>query len=211
MKPLSKWYDNFDENGKRKQEEVTVEYMNVYSKALVELFIVIPKSVYEILDTRRLMACKEEDRLKEYVLVELCLVIAKAKMDRVLKVSNPEFSSKARVNKIMIGKIYEVAKDTKIILRTILLENKYEVVPEKTKDNLEAVKTKDDILEDAPEVNELSMQLDDQGNDNALKKVKFYNTIEDKGEKDAGHVGDNNNKDDNPPKKVETKKSAKKV
>lgn len=37
LKPLTKWYDNFDESGKITLEEATIEYLNVYSKALIEL------------------------------------------------------------------------------------------------------------------------------------------------------------------------------
>lgn len=45
LRPLSEWYDNFDESGKGTLEESTIEYMNVYSKALNELMSVIPKSL----------------------------------------------------------------------------------------------------------------------------------------------------------------------
>lgn len=53
LKPLSEWCDNFDESSKRTLEEATVEYLNVYSKALIELMTIIPKSLYDILDARR--------------------------------------------------------------------------------------------------------------------------------------------------------------
>lgn len=42
--PLSEWYDNFDDSGKRTLEEVVVDYLNVYSKELIELILVIPKA-----------------------------------------------------------------------------------------------------------------------------------------------------------------------
>lgn len=65
LKPLSEWYDNFDENGKRTLEEATVYYLNLYSKlSLIEIMSVIPKSLYEILDARRQTTNKEDERLK---------------------------------------------------------------------------------------------------------------------------------------------------
>lgn len=53
LKSLLEWYENFDENGKRKLEEATVEYLNVYRKSLIELMSKIAKSLYKVLDMRR--------------------------------------------------------------------------------------------------------------------------------------------------------------
>lgn len=50
FKPLSKWYENFDEFRKRTLVEATVVYLNVYSKSQIELITVILKSLYDILD-----------------------------------------------------------------------------------------------------------------------------------------------------------------
>ncbi|XP_059070688.1 uncharacterized protein LOC131860308 [Cryptomeria japonica] len=52
LNPLSEWYENFDENGKRTLEEATIEYVNVYRKALIELMSKIIKSLYKVLDMR---------------------------------------------------------------------------------------------------------------------------------------------------------------
>lgn len=60
LKYLLEWY----ENDKRTLEEVVVEYMNVYSKALIELSSMILKGLYEILDARRHMASLEDERIK---------------------------------------------------------------------------------------------------------------------------------------------------
>lgn len=53
LKPLFEWYGNFDESNKRTLEEAPIEYLNINSKALIELMIVIPKRLYDILDVRR--------------------------------------------------------------------------------------------------------------------------------------------------------------
>lgn len=42
LKPLSECYDNFDDFDKRTLEEAIVEYLNVYSKALIKLMSIIP-------------------------------------------------------------------------------------------------------------------------------------------------------------------------
>lgn len=109
--------------GKRTLEEAIVEYLNVYSKALIELMSVIPKSLYEILDVRRQTTNKEDERLKEYVLVNLCSIICKEEIERFLQLTKNEFKSKYKVNKIMFVKIDEVAKETKNFLTKVLLEN----------------------------------------------------------------------------------------
>lgn len=49
------------------------------------------------------------------VLVNLCFVISKSEVDRLLKVAKRSFRSKTRVNKIMLGKVDEVDKETKTI------------------------------------------------------------------------------------------------
>lgn len=46
LKLLSDWYDNYNKNGKRSLGKVVVEYMNVYSKSLIELKSIITKSLY---------------------------------------------------------------------------------------------------------------------------------------------------------------------
>lgn len=83
--------------------------------------------MYDILDARRQIASKEDERLKEYVLVNLCSIITTEEIDRLLKLTKNEFKRKYRVNKIMLGKIDEVVKETKNILTKILLDNQYEV------------------------------------------------------------------------------------
>ncbi|XP_059071295.1 uncharacterized protein LOC131865106 [Cryptomeria japonica] len=68
---VSTYYENFDDKDQREVKEVIVKYMDVYSKALLELSSMIPKSLYDILDARRHIASLEDDKIKEYVLVNL--------------------------------------------------------------------------------------------------------------------------------------------
>lgn len=68
--------------------------------------------MYEILDARMLTTSKEDEKLKEYVLVNLCSDISKEEIDRLLQSTKSEFRSKHRVNKVMLGKINEIAKET---------------------------------------------------------------------------------------------------
>lgn len=67
LKHISDWYENCDENRKRALEEAIVEYMNVYSKALIELSSMISKGLYEILDARRHMTHIENEIMKESI------------------------------------------------------------------------------------------------------------------------------------------------
>lgn len=87
----------------------------------------ILKGLYEILDARRQKTSLEDDGMKEYVLVNLCLVISKSEIDKLLKISKSRFRSKTRVNKIMFRKKYEVTKEIEEILKQILMENQYEI------------------------------------------------------------------------------------
>lgn len=79
------------------------------------------------------MARIEEERIREYVLVQLCHVIAKTKVDWILDENKEKFRRKKRV----IGKSDKVGKETKQILREIILENQYEVIPEKSQEDVE--------------------------------------------------------------------------
>lgn len=96
--------------GKRTLEEEIVQYLNVYSKALIELMSIIPKSLYKILDARRQTTSKEDENLKEYILVNLCSVISKEEIRRLLKLAKNEFRSKYRVNKIMFEKLMRLQR-----------------------------------------------------------------------------------------------------
>lgn len=63
--------------------------------------------------------------------MQLYLVIAKTKIDRILKENKERFTSKTRVNKIMIGKHAEVHKETQEILGEIIKKYDYDVALKK--------------------------------------------------------------------------------
>ncbi|XP_059066258.1 uncharacterized protein LOC131857590 [Cryptomeria japonica] len=78
-------------------------------------------------------------------------VISKVEIERLLKLTKNEFRSKYKVNKIMFGKIDEVAKENKKILSKVLLENQYEVnqIVEKIEVSMqEVVRFEDERKED---------------------------------------------------------------
>lgn len=54
---------------------------------------------------------KEDGRLKEYVLVNLCSLISKEEIDILIQLAKNEFKSKYIIYKIMLGKVDEVAKE----------------------------------------------------------------------------------------------------
>lgn len=132
LKSLFEFYDKFDEVGQRTLEEATMIYLNKFNKTLIEIMSKIPKIIYDVLECRRDSAKIEEERLREYVLVQLWPVIAEKEVDRILKEAKSEFRSKTRIYKLMIVKSKEVMKDTEKILRSVLLKNQYEVVLEKS-------------------------------------------------------------------------------
>lgn len=43
LEPMSEWYDNCDDNGKRTSEEATINYLNDYNKSLMKIMLEIPK------------------------------------------------------------------------------------------------------------------------------------------------------------------------
>lgn len=77
LKLISQFYDRLDEKGKSSLEEATIIYLNKFSKALIEIASEVPKSLYDILDLRKETTRIEEERIREYELVQLCSVILK--------------------------------------------------------------------------------------------------------------------------------------
>lgn len=51
----------------------------------------IPKSLYDILDARRLTTSQEDEKIKEYVLVNLSSVISRDEVTILLKLSKDRF------------------------------------------------------------------------------------------------------------------------
>lgn len=60
-------------------------------------------------------------------MVNTCSVISRDEVERLLILAKEKFRSKRRVNRIMFGKIDEVARETKQIVKDFLLELRYEV------------------------------------------------------------------------------------
>ncbi|XP_057855729.2 uncharacterized protein LOC131065282 [Cryptomeria japonica] len=127
LKPISKYYELLDDVGKRSIKKTTIEYLNKYNRPLIEIMSEIRWSLYDIMDMRKETARIEEERIREYILVQLCPMIEKAKIDRILEENEKKFRSKKRVNKIMIGRNEGVGRETKQILRAILSNNNYEM------------------------------------------------------------------------------------
>lgn len=111
LKNVPVYYENFDDKDQKAIDEAIFQYMNVYSKALIELSTMIPKSLYDILDAQRHTTSLEDERIKECVLVNLSFIIYKEEVFRLLKLAKQRFRSKKRVNKLMLGKIDEVTKE----------------------------------------------------------------------------------------------------
>lgn len=65
--------------------------MNIHNKALIELMTLVPKSLYKVLDMRRETTKGEEEKLREYLLVNLCLAISKIEIDIILKLAKDKF------------------------------------------------------------------------------------------------------------------------
>lgn len=101
---LHHFYDKFNDARKITLEEAIVKYLKIFNRALVEIMSEIPKSLYDILEMRRNIAKAEDDRLKEYVIVNIYLVITIEEVKRIIKESLKHFIIKIRINKIMIGK-----------------------------------------------------------------------------------------------------------
>lgn len=65
--------------------------MDVYSKTLIEFASLIPKSLYDILDARRLTASQEDEKIKECVLLNLSSIISRDEVIRLLKLAKDRF------------------------------------------------------------------------------------------------------------------------
>lgn len=101
-----------------------------------------------------------EEQMREHILVDLCPVMSIEEMKKIINDEKRDFKRKTRVNKLMIGKTEEVAKDTEV-LKAVLLKNRYNVVFEKMHDEdvpsgPEIEEAKEDTIENTH--NPLDMQ-----------------------------------------------------
>lgn len=55
--------------------------------------------------------------MQEYVLVNTCPVISRDEVERLFKLAKEKFKSKRIINRIMLGKIDEVAKEIEKIIK----------------------------------------------------------------------------------------------
>lgn len=67
------------------KEQATIKFLNKFNRALIEIVSKFPKSLYDVLEMRRDSAKEKDDRLREFVLVNICLVIVVEKIDKILK------------------------------------------------------------------------------------------------------------------------------
>lgn len=113
-----------NEVDRRKGEEAVVLYLHNFSKILIELEKSIPKDLYNLIDARRIIASRTNKEMKEIELINVCTCITQDKVKRLIEEANKkEFRSKNMVNKLMIGKVEEVRKETKDIWRKIIVND----------------------------------------------------------------------------------------
>lgn len=62
---LAIYYENADDMEQREIEEVVVQYMNKFSRALIELSSKIPKELYNTLDIQRNAVYRKDEEMKE--------------------------------------------------------------------------------------------------------------------------------------------------
>lgn len=128
----------------------------------------IPKSLYGILDVRRHTNILEGERIKEYVLVNLSSVISRDDVTGLLNLSKDRFQSKKRVNKIMRGKIDEVTKETEIILRQFLIDQRVDVNVEEPSQDTPVLKVHVSIPDKQKYQSPKKATLEGQSNDQTL-------------------------------------------
>lgn len=69
LKNILVYYVNMDHKYQRKIEEAVILYMDVFSKALIELEKYFPKDLYSLIDARKKSASQMDREIKESELV----------------------------------------------------------------------------------------------------------------------------------------------
>ncbi|XP_057836893.2 uncharacterized protein LOC131047082 [Cryptomeria japonica] len=110
---------------KRKREKPSREYVSAKEETNFdeEVRKVKKTATYAQIN----VACRKDEETQEYVLVNTCSFISWVEVERLSKLANEKFKRKKRINKIMLGKINEIAKETEEIRKNFLLELRYEV------------------------------------------------------------------------------------
>lgn len=97
-------------------------YMDVFSKALIELEKYLPKYLYSLIDGRRKSSSQMDREIKESELVNQCTSITIEEIDRLTLLANKkEFKRKNKVNNLMVGRVGEISRETSAIWRIFLL------------------------------------------------------------------------------------------
>lgn len=76
-------YELYDENDKRKVEEIVVRYMHDYKKTPSEFYGTTPKDLYKLVDRRWRMALKLNKEMMERELMEITSKLSKEDIDIV--------------------------------------------------------------------------------------------------------------------------------
>lgn len=88
-------------------------HLHYLRKSLIELEQSIPKALYNILDGRRLTGSKLDKEMKERELIKIIACISQEEVDKLMELTNrKEFRSKNKVNRLMVGRVEEVRKET---------------------------------------------------------------------------------------------------
>lgn len=124
LKHIGVYYENLVEVDQRKVEEAVVLHLHNFSKSLIELERSIPKDLYNIIDARRLTVSKIDEKMKERELINVCTYVSQDEAKRLIEEANKkEFRRRNRVNRLMIGRVEEVRKETEDIWRRIMKNN----------------------------------------------------------------------------------------
>lgn len=98
------YYENMDVKNQRQIEEAAILYIDVFSKALIELEKYLPKDLYSLIDARRKSASQMDREIKESELVNQCTNITIEEIDKLILLGNKKkFGRKNRVNSMMVG------------------------------------------------------------------------------------------------------------
>lgn len=157
LRPMTEFFDDYGDADKRVLEEATIKYLNIYNKALIEITFEIPKSLADILELRKENAKSKDIKIREHVLINLCPQITPDQMNMIFKEVKDDFRRKKRMNKLMLGEIDEIVKDTQEILLNALKTHNLPIVEEEIDDGIES------SIPDVEElkINEQQTELDD--------------------------------------------------
>lgn len=119
---IGRFYDKYHEIDKSKIHEMLIKHMIKFKKIILELKTAIPDKVWEIIDTLKRKATKEDFKIREKTLdfnLPVCSIEEKTLILNLLK---PHLRKKMRTLHIM-NKDYElITKETKKAFEKLFLE-----------------------------------------------------------------------------------------